>query len=110
MAQEKHGGIDRPQHIAGCHAKGKKRTVRLPDGSRGKLPVDLQVLQVGQAEGGAKVFAQIESMVFRDSHEDVDDCRVKLAARAALDFCASVGHRQTPAIWPVTGHRRHVSL
>ena len=70
--EEKIGGINPPLHF---------------------MEIGLQVLQMSQAEWGAEVFAKIQPVLFRNGHKYVDDCWVKLAAGAALDFFAGVGHR-----------------
>src|SRR5437879_320171 len=53
----------------------------------------LEVLQMSQAERGAKVLAQVQPVLFRNGHKDVDDLGVKLAAGAALNLFAGMGHR-----------------
>ena len=48
---------------------------------------------MGEAERGAEVFAKIEPVLLGNGHKHVDDTGVKLAAGAAFDFFAGVGHR-----------------
>src|SRR5216684_3116314 len=64
----------------------------------------LEVLQVSQAERGAEVLTQIQPVLFWNGHKDVDDLGVELAAGAALDLFAGVGHRQGSAIGAVANH------
>src|SRR6266853_4438948 len=64
----------------------------------------LQVLQMSQAERGAQVLTQVQPVLFWDGHKDVDDLRVELAAGAALDLFAGVGHWQGSTIGAVADH------
>src|SRR5260370_38876531 len=70
----------------------------------GGIDPSLQVLQMREAEGRAEVLSQIHPVLLRDGHEHVDDRRVKLAAGAALNLFAGMGHRQGSAVGPVADH------
>src|SRR5438128_5367036 len=57
-----------------------------------------------EAEGRAEVFAQVQPVLLRNGHEHVDDGGVKLAARAAINLRAGMGHRQGTAVRTVADH------
>src|SRR5882724_1950871 len=57
-----------------------------------------------QAEWGAEVFAQVQPMLLGNGHKHVDDGGVKLAAGAAFNLFARVGHGQGSAVGAVTDH------
>jgi len=64
----------------------------------------LEVFQVGEAEGGAEVFAEVEPVLFRDGGEDFDDFGIELGAGAAANFFAGVGHGESFAVGAVADH------
>src|SRR5579885_3669875 len=63
-----------------------------------------EVLEVGEAERGAEVFAEFDPVLLGDGHEDVHDFGVELGAGAALNFLAGVLNGQSFAVGAVADH------
>ena len=59
---------------------------------------------MGEAEGGAEVFAEVDPVFFWDGGEDFDHFGVELRAGAAANFFASVAHWQGFAVGAVADH------
>src|SRR5712664_1862296 len=59
---------------------------------------------MGQPEGRAKIFAQLQPMLFGYGHENFHYFRIELRSRAALDFSPGVRKRQRFAIRAVADH------
>jgi len=59
---------------------------------------------MGQAEGRAKVFAQVDPVLFGDGEKDLDDFGIELRVGAAANFLAGVGHGESFAIRTVADH------
>ena len=64
----------------------------------------LEILEMGEAEGGAEVFAEVDPVLFWDGGEDFDDLGIELCAGAAANFFASVAHGQSFAVGAVADH------
>jgi hypothetical protein len=50
----------------------------------------LKIFQMGEAEGGAEVFAEVDPVLFWDGGKDFDDLGIELRAGAAANFFAGV--------------------
>src|SRR5256885_1317563 len=66
---------------------------RKKEEKNGAVNPPLQVFQMSQSERRAEVFPQIQPVLLRNGHKHVDDRRVKLTPRAALDLFPGMGHR-----------------
>src|SRR5260370_42050918 len=62
---------------------------------------------MSEAEWGAEVFPEIQPVLLWDSHKDVDGRGIKLAAGAALNLVAGMGHGQGAAVGTVADHGIH---
>src|SRR5712692_6119259 len=59
---------------------------------------------MSEAERGTEVFPQIQPVLLRNGHKHVDYRWVELAAGAALNLFAGMGHRQSSAVRTVADH------
>src|SRR5712692_11605404 len=62
---------------------------------------------MSEAERGTEVFPQIQPVLLRNGHKHVDYRWVELAAGAALNLFAGMGHRQSSAVRTVADHGIH---
>ena len=64
----------------------------------------LKVFELGEAEGGAEVFAELDPVALGDGEKDFDDFGIELRAGATADLFAGVGHGQGFAVRAVADH------
>jgi hypothetical protein len=63
-----------------------------------------EILELGEAEGGAEVFPQLDPVLFWDGEEDFDHFGIELGAGTAADFIARMAHRKSFAVGAVADH------
>lgn len=71
----------------------------------GGTPKFLQIAEMGEPEGRAEVFTQLQPVLFGDGREDLDNLGVKLGSRAAVDLLSGMRKGQGFAIRAIADHR-----
>src|SRR6266851_3312819 len=82
----------------------KARPVSFLVAAFGFLTKRLQILQVRQSEGRAKVLAQLQPVLFRNRQEYLYNPGIKLRPGAAFDLLSRMGERKRFAVWAIADH------